>query len=61
MNASSIDSASTTGAVRRKISNTALLASVYAAKRGLTTTASGHSARARAPPIAVRIPRAFAS
>ena len=29
--------------------------------RGLTTIASGHSRRASAPPIAVRMPRALAS
>ena len=29
--------------------------------RGPTTTASGHSRRAGAPPIAVRTPRALAS
>ena len=34
---------------------------VRAEKRGGTTTASGHSLRAIAPPIAVRTPRAFAS
>jgi hypothetical protein len=59
--ASSIDRASTTGAVSRKISNTALLASTYAGNTGGTTTASGHSRRAWAPPIAVRMPRALAS
>jgi hypothetical protein len=60
-NASSIDSASTVGAVSSKISNTALLASVYASKRHGTTAASGHRYRARAAPIPLYTPRAFAS
>ena len=60
-NASSIESASTCGVVSSKISNTARLAAVYAFIRGDTTTASGHSRRARWPPIAVLTPRAFAS
>ena len=60
-NASSIDSPSTSGVVSRKMSNTALLASEYAVNRHGTTTASGHSASARRPPIAVFTPRAFAS
>ena len=45
----------------RNTSKTALLASEYADIRGLTTIASGHSRRARPPPIAVRTPRALAS
>ena len=49
--ASSIDSASTVGAVSSKITKTALLASVYASNRHGTTAASGHRYRARAPPI----------
>ena len=61
MNASSIDSASTAGDVSSNTANTALLASEYAVNRGGTTTASGHSLRARQPPIAVRTPHAFAS
>ena len=60
-NASSIDSPSTSGVVSRKISNTALLASEYASKRQFTTIACGHSFFACHPPIAVRIPNAFAS
>ena len=60
-NASSIDRPSTSGVVSRNTSNTALLASEYAENRGLTTTASGHSCRARRPPMAVRTPRALAS
>ena len=60
-NASSIDSPSTSGVVSRNTSNTALLASEYAAIRAPTTTASGHSRRASPPPIAVRTPHAFAS
>ncbi len=60
-NASSIESASTSGDVRSNTAKTSLLASVYAANRGGTTTARGHSARARAPPIAVRTPHALAS
>ena len=60
-NASSIDSPSTSGVVSRKISNTALLASEYALNRDGTTKASGQSASARRPPIAVFTPRAFAS
>ncbi len=59
--ASSIEIPSTRGVVSSKIANTALLASEYAVMRGGTTTASGHNRRAAAPPIAVRIPRAFAS
>ncbi len=60
-NASSIEMPSTSGVVSRKTSKTARLAAVYAAKRGGTTTACGHSRRASAPPIAVRTPCAFAS
>ncbi len=59
--ASSIDSPSTSGVVSRKISKTAALASEYAAIRGLTTTASGHSALARRPFMAVRTPNRRAS
>ena len=59
--ASSIDSPSTTGDVSSKTANIARLASVYAEKRGGTTIASGQSRRACRPPIAVRIPYAFAS
>ena len=59
--ASSIDSASTTGAVSSKISKTALLASTYASNRQGTITASGHRCRARPPPMPLCTPRAFAS
>ena len=52
-NASSIEMPSTCGDVSLNTSNTALLASEYAVKRGETTTASGHSPRAFRPPIAV--------
>ncbi len=61
MNASSIDSPSTTGDVSSKTSKTARLASVYALMRGGTTIARGHRRRAVAPPIAVLIPYALAS
>ena len=60
-NASSIESRSTTGAVRSKTSNTARLASEYADHRAGTTTACGQRRRAAAPPIAERTPRARAS
>ena len=60
-NASSIEIPSTSGVVSRKISNTALLASEYAVKRGETVIAPGHSLRASRPPIAVLTPQAFAS
>jgi hypothetical protein len=60
-NASSIDSASTTGAACSNTSKTCLLASEYASKRGSTTTALGQARRACAPPIAVRTPQALAS
>jgi hypothetical protein len=59
--ASSIESGSTTGEVRSKISNTALLASEYASMRGRTMTASGHRLRASAPPIPPCTPCALAS
>ncbi len=52
---------STSGVVSRNTANTAVLAAEYAAIRGGTTTASGHSARAWRPFIAVRTPRALAS
>ena len=42
-------------------SKTALLASTYAEKRGLTATASGQRRRACRSLIAVRTPYAFAS
>ena len=60
-NASSIESPSTSGVVSSNTSKTALLASTYAEKRGLTTTACGQSPRAWRPLIAVRTPNAFAS
>jgi hypothetical protein len=60
-NASSIDSPSTSGVVSSNTRNTALLASEYADIRGGTTTACGHSRRAYASPIAVRMPNALAS
>ena len=60
-NASSIDIPSTTGEVRSKIAKTARLASTYASHRGCTTTASGHSRRARAPPMPPETPWARAS
>jgi hypothetical protein len=60
-NASSIDNASTTGAVSSNTRNTAFDASLYAWKRAGTTIAWGHSRRARRCPIAVRTPNAFAS
>ncbi|GAA3544452.1 hypothetical protein GCM10022222_30180 [Amycolatopsis ultiminotia] len=60
-NASSMDTPSTTGVVRRNTSNTALLAALYTDIRGETTTACGHSRRACTPPIAVRTPSALAS
>ena len=44
-----------------KTANSPRLASVYAEKRGGTTIASGQRRRACRPPIAVRIPYAFAS
>jgi hypothetical protein len=50
-NASSIDSASTSGAVSSKTSKTALLASEYAVIRGDTTIACGQSRRAVVPPM----------
>ena len=56
-----MDNPSTTGEVSRKTANTALLASEYAAIRGATTTACGHSRRACLPPMAERMPNAFAS
>ncbi len=59
--ASSIDSPSTTGDVSSKMANIARLASVYASWRGRMMIASGHSRRACRPPMAVRIPYAFAS
>jgi hypothetical protein len=59
--ASSIDSPSTTGDVSSKTANSARLASVYAVNRGGTTIASGQRRRASRPPIAVRMPYAFAS
>src|ERR687898_432631 len=55
-NASSIDRPSTRGDVSPKSSNPAQLASTYAEKRGLTTTACRHRARARRSLIAVRTP-----
>jgi hypothetical protein len=60
-NASSIEMPSTSGVVSRKTSNTALLAAEYADILGGTTTACGHSCRARPPPIAVRTPMRLAS
>ena len=60
-NASSMERASTTGAVSSKMRNTSLLASVYASNRQGTTAASGHRKRARPPPIPLWTPRAFAS
>jgi hypothetical protein len=60
-NASSIESASTSGVASSNTRNTALLASEYACIRGGTTTASAQSCRARRAPIAVRTPRALAS
>ena len=60
-NASSIEIPSTSGDVSSNSSYSALLACVYAAIRGGTTTACGQSRRARRPPIAVRTPNAFAS
>ena len=60
-NASSIDSPSTTGDASSNTANIARLASVYASWRGRTTIASGQSRRACRPPIAVRMPYAFAS
>ena len=60
-NASSIERPSTSGVVSSNTRKTALLASEYAAMRGGTTTACGHNRRARASPIAVRTPSAFAS
>ena len=60
-NASSIESASTTGAVSSKMRKTALLASEYASIRHGTTAASGQSRRARPAPIPLYTPRAFAS
>ena len=59
--ASSIESPSTSGVVSSKTLYSALLASVYAAMRGRTTMAAGHSRRARATLIAVCTPWAFAS
>ena len=56
-NASSIDSASTSGVVCSNTSKTALLASEYADIRGGTTMACGHRLRAWRPPIAVRTPQ----
>ena len=52
---------STRGVVRSNTSKTASLAFEYADMWGSTTTACGHSARAWAPPMAVRTPNAFAS
>ena len=49
MNASSIESPSTTGDVSSKILNTALLAAVYASNRGGTTIAPGQSCLRRPP------------
>jgi hypothetical protein len=60
-NASSIEMPSTSGVVLRNTSKTALLAAEYASIRARTTTACGHSRLASRPPIAVRIPYAFAS
>jgi hypothetical protein len=60
-NASSIERPSTSGVVSWNTSKTARLAAAYADIRGGTTTACGHSRRARTPPIAVRTPQAFAS
>ena len=60
-NASSIEMPSTSGVVSLNTSNTALLASEYAEKRGETTTRFGHSCRAWRPPIGVWTPNAFAS
>ena len=59
--ASSIDSPSTTGEASSNTANIARLASVYAEKRGGTTIAWGQRRRACRPPIAVRMPYAFAS
>jgi len=59
--ASSTDSPSTSGVVRANSSNTAWLASTYAAMRGSTTTASGHRRRASERLIPVRTPHACAS
>ena len=56
-----IESPSTSGDISSNTRNTALLASEYAEKRGGTTTAFGHRRRARASPMAVRTPYAFAS
>ena len=61
MNASSIDSPSTTGDMSSKIRKTSLLACEYASNRDGTTIAPGHSRRAVEPPIAVLTPNAFAS
>ena len=60
-NASSIESPSTSGVVSSNTSKTALLASEYAVMRGGTTIACGQRRRACRPPIAVRMPNAFAS
>jgi hypothetical protein len=60
-NASSIEMPSTSGVVLRNTPKTALLASEYASMRARTTIACGHNRLASRPPIAVRIPYAFAS
>ncbi len=49
------------GVVSSKTENIALLASLYASIRGLTTIACGHRARAWVSPIGVRTPYALAS
>ena len=61
MNASSIESPSTSGDVSLKILNTALLAAVYASNRGLTKMSPGQSFLAVHPPIPPVTPNAFAS
>ena len=60
-NASSIESPSTSGDASSNRRYTSLLASAYADIRGRTTTACGHSRRAREPLIAEWIPYARAS
>ena len=60
-NASSIDPGSTTAEKRSKISNTSRPAATYDSNEVLTTTAAGHSRRARAVGMPLRTPYARAS
>lgn len=56
-----LDLGCTTGVIRRKMSNTALLAALIASQSVSAITASGHCRRARAVGVPLRTPYARAS